>query len=923
MNIPPHSDRGPALPAEIDAYLRDLPALVAGPRGALVRHHDGRSEEIPLAQLAGRLLRQPVIVCNQMLVARRAGVAEPRFLDILELFAFIRPAEVCIPTASGIAAALGLLPPGHDAAHEAAVILQAVRRLCADLLDSAYPYAAGIAGDAADMANAGWPWGELMLLALARRGQSRDRARNLFDDLPEWEDEAPPPPPGTRGVDPVEAVERLTSIVGDGAEKRPAQRDFAAAVAGIFAPALQVRAPIALLAEAGTGTGKTLGYVAPASLWAERNGGSVWLSTYTKNLQRQLDQELQKLYPDPRVRAARAVIRKGRENYLCLLNLEERSRQGALNPMARTLVGLVKRWARYTRDGDMVGGDFPSWLAGFYGGGRIAGLTDRRGECIYSACPHYRRCFIEHSTRKARRADLIIANHALVMVQAVRRRTEQDAPKRVIFDEGHHLFDAADSAFAVGLTGAEAIELRRWIRGTEGGGRARGLSNRMGDLVADDPDSEKLLKDVLQAAQSLPGDGWLKRLQEGDPFGPAERFLYLVRAQVLARASDKDEGHGLEAETTDPIPGLVDAAMEFDRKLEDLARPLQLLATALLNRLDRDAAELDSATRNRMESVARSITWRAEMVTHGWRAMLASIDGPPHEKFVDWFAVERAQGRELDVGMHRRWIDPTEPFAEAVLEDAHGVVITSATLRDHDPESPGNEHWQSAELRTGFSHLAIPPARLSVPSPFDYAARTRVFVVTDVRRNSPEQVAAAYRELFLASGGGGLGLFTAISRLKGVHERIEGPLHEAGIPLYAQHVTPMDTGNLIDIFRAEENSCLLGTDAVRDGVDVPGRALRLIVFDRVPWPRPTILHRVRRNAFGGRRYDDMVARLKLKQAFGRLIRRAGDQGVFVILDSATPSRLLTAFPEGVTVERVGLRDAIEATRSFLGASAPF
>src|SRR5690606_18626390 len=100
---------------------------------------------------------------------------------------------------------------------------------------------------------------------------------------------------------------------------------------------------------------------------------------------------------------------------------------------------------------------------------------------------------------------------------------------------------------------------------------------------------------------------------------------------------------------------------------------------------------------------------------------------------------------------------------------------------------------------------------------------------------------------------------------------------------------PMDTGSLIDIFRAEPNSCLLGTDAVRDGVDVPGRALRLIVFDRVPWPRPTILHRVRRNAFGGRRYDDMVARLKLKQAFGRLIRRAGDQGVFVILDSATPS----------------------------------
>src|SRR5690606_30476406 len=143
-------------------------------------------------------------------------------------------------------------------------------------LDPAYPYSAGIAGDAADMANAGWPWGEAILPALARRTSARDRARNLFDDLPEWEDEAPPPPPGSRGVAPEEATERLAQIVGSQAEERSTQREFAAAVAGVFAPPLQAHAPIALLAEAGTGIGKTLGYVAPASLWAERNGGSVW-----------------------------------------------------------------------------------------------------------------------------------------------------------------------------------------------------------------------------------------------------------------------------------------------------------------------------------------------------------------------------------------------------------------------------------------------------------------------------------------------------------------------------------------------------------------------------------------------------------------------------------------------------------------------
>ena len=183
-------------------------------------------------------------------------------------------------------------------------------------------------------------------------------------------------------------------------------------------------------------------------------------------------------------------------------------------------------------------------------------------------------------------------------------------------------------------------------------------------------------------------------------------------------------------------------------------------------------------------------------------------------------------------------------------------------------------------------------------------------------------MAAAYRELFKATGGGGLGLFTAISRLRKVHRRIVGPLEEAGLPLLAQHVDPMDTGSLVDIFRAETDTSLLGTDAVRDGVDVPGRSLRLIVFDRVPWPRPDLLHRARRAAFGGRAYDDMMTRLKLKQAYGRLIRGARDRGVFVMLDAMLPSRLATAFPDGVEVRRLGLADAIALAADFSKSAEP-
>ena len=117
-----------------------------------------------------------------------------------------------------------------------------------------------------------------------------------------------------------EAETRLAELAGADAEDRPGQVAFAGAAAEAFLPRERAGEPHVVIAEAGTGIGKTIGYIAPASLWADRNKGTVWISTYTKNLQRQLDQELTRLYPDPAEKAEKAVIRKGRENYLCLLN---------------------------------------------------------------------------------------------------------------------------------------------------------------------------------------------------------------------------------------------------------------------------------------------------------------------------------------------------------------------------------------------------------------------------------------------------------------------------------------------------------------------------------------------------------------------------------------------------------------------------
>jgi len=739
---------------------------------------------------------------------------------------------------------------------------------------------------------------------------------------------------------PTDARRRLAEMLGGSAEQRPQQADFASAAAAAFAPREAEGSPQLVLAEAGTGTGKTLGYIAPASLRAEKNGAPVWLSTYTRNLQRQLDHELHRLYPDPEERRQRIAVRKGRENYLCLLNFEESLGRAGMRDMALP-IALVARWAGATRDGDIVGGDFPGWLLELSPPGALQGFADRRGECIHSACPHYKQCFVEHSIRRARQATLVVANHALVMVQAALGGGEDGRPLRLVFDEGHHLFDAADSAFSAALTGAEMAELRRWLLGAEGGrSRARGLRRRIEELIGERPDLAAQLDAALQAARALPVPGWPSRLADDPHADPdatpnaAEAFLRAVREQVLARTQDaRDAGvYDAECDLFPVAEALPPAAEALGRALARLEEPLKSLRDRLAARLEEEAEDLELGDRIRIEAACRSLERRALMPIQAWQGMLATLQADPPEPgarptFVDWLSLERRGGSDTDAGMHRHHLDPTEPFARAVAAPAHGVLITSATLRDEaeaeedDPEAA----WREAEARTGAAHLPNPAIRAAVPSPFDYAARTRCLVVTDVAKENTGQVAAAFQALFLAAGGGGLGLFTAIRRLRDVHARIAGPLEQAGIPLYAQHVDAMDNATLVDVFRAEEDSCLLGTDAMRDGVDVPGRSLRLLVFDRVPWPRRTILHRERRLHLSGgqpQRLDDAHARHKLRQAFGRLVRRADDRGVFVLLDRAAPSRILAALPEGVVVRRVGLAEAIRETRSLLEGYVP-
>ncbi|MFC4293004.1 ATP-dependent DNA helicase [Sphingorhabdus arenilitoris] len=932
----------------------NFPALHASHAGIWIAAPDGNIARVSKGEAAGRAAETPLVLLNAPLVAQRLGYGDLSGLDLLELFAFVHPAQFMVPTPKGLADVLGLEKPsplqgrggssgaaeGEGAAHIDAptpspshereadiprLYIAAAQKLLATLSDPNWAEREGAWDSAQALMRLRWPWANLVLQHLKKPEKAE---RILFSRLPEWEEAPPRPAPRQVTLGEGEVQARLAALVGSGAETRDGQRQFAAATAQIFAPRARKGEPNMLLAEAGTGIGKTLGYLAPASLWSEAADGAVWISTYTKALQRQLVRETRRICPDESEFRRRVAVRKGRENYLCLLNLED-ALQGGFTGRAAILAHLVARWAAYTSDGDMVGGDLPGWLTTLFRRNGPAALTDRRGECIYAGCPHYRKCYIERSARSSQHASIVIANHALMMVNAARGgfgsgRDEANRPTRIIFDEGHHLFDAADSMFAAALTGQEAIELRRWIIGPEGKarGRRRGLSARLADVASYDGEGGTAIEMARIAAEALPGEGWLSRLQENAASGPIEKLLAAIRTMVFARDEngDAEAGYGLETELADPSALLIDAAAQAQAALDSIARPLTILGQRLEAIITDPPDWLDGAARARIEGAIGSLGWRADTL-RAWTAMLGRISGPADLDFADWLAIDRIEGREFDIGMHRRWIDPMKPVAQIVLKPSHGVLATSATLR-----SGGD--WSNADARTGAVHLDHGAQHFSAGSPFDYANQAEVLIVTDVKRGDLAALAGAYAALINASGGGTLGLFTAIRRLKSVHARIADRLARDGLPLYAQHIDPIDTGTLVDIFRDDPHASLLGTDALRDGMDVPGHSLRCVIMEQIPWPRPDIVHRARRLAAkddpgGATGYDDRIIRARLAQAFGRLIRSKDDKGHFVLLSAAAPSRLMTAFPAGTNIRRVTLDQAVIAVKSGLSPATKF
>jgi ATP-dependent DNA helicase DinG len=307
----------------------EIPAATGTGIGATLR-----GVKCTAADALRHLAAEVHLTCHTGFLVDRLGLAagasrrdarpslDQRHLDVAELFAFVCPATTTVPTPKGIARFLSLSIHGQDDEILRTVAEELLRRLS----NSNYPFLRETAEHANTLARANWPWAKPVMAALLKANPRMDvgtfaTGLNVWDRLEEWEDDGGRPQGRNDAISPDETTAILREALGLDAEARPAQRAYAAAATFAFAPREAPTYNNILLAEAGTGLGKTLGYLSPAWGWSKKNARPVWLSTYTKNLQRQLEQETHRVIPDPDERRARVVIRKGRENYLCLLNM--------------------------------------------------------------------------------------------------------------------------------------------------------------------------------------------------------------------------------------------------------------------------------------------------------------------------------------------------------------------------------------------------------------------------------------------------------------------------------------------------------------------------------------------------------------------------------------------------------------------------
>jgi ATP-dependent DNA helicase DinG len=588
-----------------------------------------------------------------------------------------------------------------------------------------------------------------------------------------------------------------------------------------------------LIAEAGTGTGKTFAYLVPALL----AGGKLLVSTGTKTLQDQVyAKDVAILVRALGLRIQTALL-KGRQNYVCLQRLARTEAEGRLTSRQDAVhLRSIAAFARVTASGDRaelaeVPESAPVWPM----------VTSTRENCLGQECPRLDECFVYKARRAAQSADVVVVNHHLFLADlALRDDAVRDflpAADTVVLDEAHQLPKIAADFFGTGWSLAQVADLAQ-------DARALGLAKAAGGAA---------WVPLSQAVEAAARDLRLLLSEGGLNAGMRIALDRFTRRQSLRRAIDR-----------------IDDA-------------LQALAVALKANASRDV-ELDAIAPRVAALRGELANWTMALDEDSRDDAQADADGDEddgggNEPRVRWIAASM-HGAQF----HATPLAPGEAFARAREQQPQAWILTSATLT------------LAGSFAPFVAEIGLPQARtLRWDSPFDFGRQGLLYLPRPLpspgAADFPERVADAAWPVISAAGGRAFVLCSTLRAVERVATQLRALMarERISLPLLVQGASTRRA--LLEEFRRCGNAVLVGSVSFWEGIDVRGEALSVVAIDKLPFAPPDDpvveakirrLKRLGRNAFLEYQLPEAVT--LLKQGVGRLIRDERDRGVLMILD---------------------------------------
>lgn len=622
-----------------------------------------------------------------------------------------------------------------------------------------------------------------------------------------------------------------------------------------------------MLLEAGTGTGKSLGYLAPAALWSVANQRRVVIATNTITLQEQLlDKDLpllRTLLQEEQVGQPNLALLKGRNNYLCTRRLHAWRTSHRLSTAELILLAKVLVWLPTTETGDMselflaTPTERALWQ-------RIcsdaATCTPERCGDQASAGPTKPRDFFYHARHQAEQAHLLIVNHALLIADLNTAGRVLPPYSHLIVDEAHRLDEAATDQLTYRIDWSWVLALLRRLTLDDTLMTQIHYLARQQELAEVQDQLNRVTRTAAQFTQQL-GDF-------------AERLLYFAQHQHDVR---RDTGYSQQIHL-DPRKRTQPQWTQIELIWEQASSRLRLLVenlTKVLERLEQmrwRQREPEATFLNELQGIHAQLQTLALHLDE----LVFQDDEADGGTVITWMELNE-EGNTVSLLIAPLYVN--EILEKTLTLPRRTVIFTGATLRT-------GSGFTFIRDRLGLWHATA----LTVDSPFDYASSTLLMMPHDLPLPEhpyyQQAVERAIIDATLATGGRTLVLFTSYAQLRTTAEAIRSELDRAGITVLEHGASSRN--RLLREYRRLEKAVLLGTRSFWEGVDFPGDELRCLIIVRLPFAVPSdpiVAARARdlENSFSDYMLPDAI--LRFRQGFGRLIRRATDRGVVVLLDS--------------------------------------